>query len=350
MAQPAPVVAKRDALREALFAEGIPALWCPALTHYDAGGRIDEARIAAHLRHLGPYVKGFLIPGSTGDGWELSKEETLQLIDIARRQAKLLRFKLLIGVLKPTTEQMLAGIEEIARRVCGPGAKANPLNALREFGICGFAVCPPHGQHLSQEEISAAFSRILDTGFPIAVYQLPQVTQNEISPEVVSHLAARFPNFLFFKDTSWTDRVPLSGQDMRGVFLVRGAEGDYARWLKPVGGPYDGFLLSTANCFGGELKLIIDDLSANRLDSARKLSDKLSVVIDEAFKLARTIPEGNPFANANKAIDHFFAYGPNALDASAPRLHSGGQLPVEMLRATAEILRRYGLMPAAGYL
>jgi len=65
----------------------------------------------------------------------------------------------------------------------------------------------------------------LELGVPVALYQLPQVTLNEIGPELVSNLAGRFPNFILFKDSSGGDRVVLSGMDLGGVFTMRGAEG-----------------------------------------------------------------------------------------------------------------------------
>ena len=73
----------RSQLLKRLFPNRVPVLWCPLLTHYSSDGHIDRARMAAHLRHLSPYVKGFLIPGSTGDGWEMSDAEIRQLLEIA---------------------------------------------------------------------------------------------------------------------------------------------------------------------------------------------------------------------------------------------------------------------------
>ena len=131
---------------------------------------------------------------------------------------------------------------------------------------------------------------------------------------------------------------------------MRGAEGDYASWLKSGGGPYDGFLLSTANCFARELNQMLDNLSAKREQSAQELSKRLSAVIKEAFELVKGLPKGNAFANANKAMDHFFAYGPKAAEVQPPRLHSGDSLPVEVVRQMGEILRKHGLMSSEGYL
>ncbi len=80
------------------------------------------------------------------------------------------------------------------------------------------------------------------------------------------------------------------------------------------------------------------------------MSERLTACINEVFGIVTGLPHGNPFANANKAMDHFFAYGRKAAGAPPPRLHAGSSLPVEVLRATGEALSRHGLMPAQGYL
>src|SRR5437868_14826169 len=79
---------RRAQLLKRLFPHGVPTLWCPSLTHYTSDGAIDEARTTAHLHHLAPHVKGFLIPGSTSDGWELNDEEFWKLLEIALAQTQ----------------------------------------------------------------------------------------------------------------------------------------------------------------------------------------------------------------------------------------------------------------------
>jgi hypothetical protein len=223
-------------------------------------------------------------------------------------------------------------------------------NNLTKCRVCGFTVCPPRGKELSQQQIGEALASILKAGLPTALYQLPQITLNEMRPELVAELARKFSNFVLFKDTSGADYVALSGQKLENVFLVRGAEGDYVRWLKAAKGPYDGFLLSTANCFGHEFHQIIEHISSRRLKAARELSERLTSCINEVFGAVTGLPHGNPFANANKAIDHFFAHGPKAGKVSPPRLHAGTYLPVDVILATGEALARYSLMPERGYL
>jgi hypothetical protein len=68
------------------------------------------------------------------------------------------------------------------------------------------------------------------------------------------------------------------------------------------------------------------------------------------FQLAGNLPHGNPFANGNKAIDHYFAYGPGAAGFPPPRLHAGTSLPEDLIKSTGEILLREHLMPQKGYL
>jgi dihydrodipicolinate synthase/N-acetylneuraminate lyase len=344
------IVAARADLLQRLFPDGVPLLWCPPLTHYDGEGGIDRARIAAHLRHLSPYIRGFLIPGSTGDGWELSDGERRQVLELALEQGQILKTHLLIGVLKAKAAEAVAAIREDMQWIKARLKDRNVDKALTKARVCGFTVCPPRGKDLAQEEIGRALASILELGLPTAIYQLPQMTQNEMSAKVAFKLAQRFENFLLFKDSSGADRVALSGKDLGGVFTMRGGESDYARWQKAGGGPYEGFLLGSANCFARELHQLLQDISVGRLEAARRVSERLTAAVSEVSRLVAGLPGGNAFAHANKALDHFFAYGPRAASVPPPRLHGGSRLPVEVIRATGDLLSRNGLMPARGYL
>ena len=350
MSRPTQTAVARRELLARLFPRGVPPLWCPLITHYDRAGAIDAARMAAHLRHLSPFIKGFLIPGSTGDGWELSEDEIRRLLEVALEQATALDLHVLIGVLRTDSADAARVIADTVDWLEKRTATVNAEAGLSASHVSGFTVCPPRGKDLSQEKIGEALASILRRGLPTALYQLPQITLNEMDPELVTALARQFPNFILFKDTSGADHVALSGQKLENVFLVRGAEGDYVRWLKAARGPYDGFLLSTANCFAREFHQIVEDLAARRAKSAQELSGRLTACINEVFGIVTGLPQGNPFANANKAIDHFFAWGRKAHDAPPPRLHSGSCLPADVIRGSGEALSRHGLLPARGYL
>jgi dihydrodipicolinate synthase/N-acetylneuraminate lyase len=333
-----------------LLPDGMPPLWCPLITHYTSDGAIDQARLNAHLTHLAPHVQGFLIPGSTGDGWEMEEREIRELLNYFLTAAAKLKLHVLIGVLKTEDAAVRQSMASTVTWLQERAHLDDVASAMRQARVCGFTVCPPRGEKLSQEEIQGALTRVLEMGLPTALYQLPQITQNEISPPVLAGLAHQFPNFIWFKDTSGADRVALSDQNLDGVFLLRGAEGDYIRWLKGAGGPYNGLLLSTANCFARELHQIIRDVAANKLASARETSDRVNRVVQEVFGHVAGVKAGNAFANANKAMDHYFAHGPGAASVPPPRLHAGSCLPIEVIRATGESLTRHGFLPAQGYL
>ena len=117
MAHNPTVAVQRLAILQRLFPAGVPSLWCPSLTHYDHDGRIDAARIRAHLRHLAPHVKGFLIPGSTSDGWELSDAEFWEVLELALDQAQKLELDLLVGVLKADANEALATVPKVLAHI-----------------------------------------------------------------------------------------------------------------------------------------------------------------------------------------------------------------------------------------
>ncbi len=345
------VFEQRQAMIRRLIGPRMPRLWCPPITHYLPSGMPDAARQAAHWRAMMPYVGGFLVPGSTGDGWLMAEEEIDALLDVTLDLAAALDTRFLVGVLREDVDAMLAALTRTLVRLKARTGADDALTALAQAHVCGFTVCPPCGADLTQAQIKADLEAVLDLGLPVALYQLPQITQNEMSPELVCDLAARYPNFFMFKDTSGADRVALADEGRSRVFLVRGAEGDAARWLAESGGPYDGLLLSSANSFPARLGEMITMLESGMHTEAQTLSARLKRAVSAVFALVSDWPYGsNYFAEANKLIDHWMAYGPNARTAEPPMIYSGLRMPEAMIAETGEILASVGLLPAGGYL
>ena len=166
-------------------------------------------------------------------------------------------------------ERVASSIAEILTWLKRRTGTDDTAECLANAAICGFTICPPTGGNLSQTTIHDALDGILSSGVPASLYQLPQVTENEMSAETLIDLAARHPNFYMFKDTSGGDLAVKGG--FRDAFLVRGAEGNYVSHLAEAGGAYDGFLLSTANCFGQQLACMIDDASQGRRPDAEEI-------------------------------------------------------------------------------
>src|SRR5437667_4187193 len=129
--------ARRAQLFKNLFPGDIPTLWCPSLTHYDGNGALDRQRIGAHLRHLSAHVKGFLVPGSTGDGWELNDQETRQLLGIVLDEVAELGCHLLVGILKTDSVAALSAIGEILHWIKARTNERDSAIALAKAHVCG---------------------------------------------------------------------------------------------------------------------------------------------------------------------------------------------------------------------
>ncbi len=316
-------------------------LWVPLLTHYrltTAAVEADPDRIGAHVAFIRPSVRQFLIAGSTGDGWEMSFETLLDLVRLTRRDL-FQGTKLLFGALRPTTD----GVIEWARRF--------EANLDQEGGVAGeyvgLAVCPPVDPQADQAAILAHFERVLEqTRSPIAIYQLPQVTGCSIEPDTMRVLA-RHPRVMMFKDTSGTDTVAAAG--VTGATLLRGAEGDYLGSLAPAGS-YDGWLLSTGNAFGAILRRILELHGRDEHAHALRLSKVLSVIVEMLFEEAASVPFGNAFSNANRAVDHLWAYGREWRLRPRPLTASGNELPDDLLVAAADLVGHFPALPERGYL
>src|SRR5215469_565543 len=136
----------RRLLLRQLFPGGVPRLWCPVLTHYRADGTIDEERIAAHLRHLSKYITGILVPGSTGDGWELTPDETSRLLETALPLARELKLDLLIGILKANGPEAVATLQNMLNRLKTFTTASDTHQALSGARVGGFTVCAPRGK------------------------------------------------------------------------------------------------------------------------------------------------------------------------------------------------------------
>lgn len=267
----------------------------------------------------------------------MSDGDIQDLLEPILEAANPLGVHVLIGVLKTDLESVLSSLRSLRRFESHPS-------------VVGFTICPPKGSQLSQQAIRESLQRVLDEGVPTALYQLPQVTGNEMSPETVRTLAEQYSNFFLFKDTSGEDRVALAGV-YSNVFMVRGSEKEgYARWLRGCGGPYDGFLLSSANVFARELATIMQLLDAGQRAEADMLSGKIQSVVGAAFQMVSDLPAGNAFTNANKLLDHVMAHGEGAAHSEPPLLYSGFRLPEALVSQVISSLKVHQLMPARGYL
>ena len=318
-----------------------PRLWVPILTHYtrhaDGSIHVDLERMAAHIAHIRPQVRGFLIAGSTGDGWDLNAEQFRELLEITIAPAAFdASCQYVIGCLARDTEAVL-GLAAIVEKWVGGQA----LNGR----FAGLTVCPPAGKGNGHTQIQGHFETLLaNTGSAIAVYQLPQVTECEIATATLAGLA-QTGRITMFKDTSGADRVVSEGFADARVFLVRGAEGAYFESVTPQG-RYDGLLLSTANGFGAQLQAILAHSERGEIAAGAALSARLSDTVGRIFDRAADLDATNPFSDSNRAVDHIAAYGAAWRGAALPLLVNGKNLPRDFVEFTEQQIQ--DLIPVAG--
>ncbi len=106
----------------------------------------------------------------------------------------------------------------------------------------------------------------------------------------------------------------------------------------------------TANVFADPLAKMISQVNRGQVAEAGRTIAPIEQAVLAVFDLVASLPFGNAFTNANKAIDHLMAFGPSAATDTTPILHDGETLPAETITATREILERAGLLPEQGYL
>lgn len=340
---------KRRQLVVKLYPKGVPKLFCPLLTHYNTDGSIDFTRMSLHINSLHPYVTSFLVPGSTGDGWELSFEQYTELMTFWLEKYKQgIPFALLVGLLQTKPEAIERNMEYFIS-ICAKNKVDITLSGGEDSFFKGFVLCAPKGKDVTSEQMQLHLEAFLTKDYPFILYQLPQVTQNNISPELVSYFAHTYPNFYMMKDSGGEDRVVTASMDYQEVLFVRGAEGSYCKWLKQNGGSYDGFLLSTANVFARELSQMITRIGNHQNREAADISARITQATTSIFGYAAELPFGNPFTNSNKLIDHINAYGSPWKRHTFPRSHSGHVFEESLLEKTEKALKHNTLFPKRGY-
>jgi dihydrodipicolinate synthase/N-acetylneuraminate lyase len=346
----------RNDIKNWVLPEAEFPLWVPLLTHYRQEAdtiRVDAVRMLRHASEVCKSIDLWMIAGTTGDGWQVSDEQFAELLNFSLSAAvRRLHPRVVIGTLRPTTEQVLERISQVRRAVdLVPSVSLqDTLPTLAAHGLVGITVCPPVGSEITQRQILVHYAQIAEMArMPIVVYQLPQVTGNTIAPDTMAKLVQEHPEIILFKDSSGTDAIAKGGLSTE-VCLLRGAEGNYAEMLKPLGGYYDGFLLSTGNTLGRQLRALVEQVQVGRYAEAVAYSTALTELVQRLFDAVKGAPAGNPFSNANRAIDHIQAYGRAWRNYSMPLLVDGSRLPEDLVTSMAMILEEHGMIPDSGYL
>ena len=160
-------------------------VYCPSITPLRSDGSIDFPAWEAHLERLiSGGISGVLIFGSIGEFYALSMEQKKQAIEFVGRVVKG-RMQFLIG----------SGSTKIA--------EAKELNAYgHEHGADAAVVVSPYYFGPSDALATKYFTELAEASeLPIMLYNFPDRTGNDLSPELISTIAAAHPNIVGVKDT-----------------------------------------------------------------------------------------------------------------------------------------------------
>jgi 4-hydroxy-tetrahydrodipicolinate synthase len=254
-------------------------VFTPMETDFDEQGRLDPDGNRRMIRHLlDGGVHGVLILGSIGEFFALAPDEKRQLVDLAVESVGG-RIPVLVG----TGGTEVGEVIELTRYAARSGAKA------------GVAISPYYFT-LDQKSLYryyAAIARAVE--WPLLLYNFPDRTGVELSPELILRLAREFPHVVGVKDT-----VDSISHTRAVIELVKPARPDFAvlsgfdEYLVPnliAGG--DGLIGGLSNVAP---KLLLELYQACRLGEMAKLKSRQRRVT----KLMGLYAVSQPFVGAIK--------------------------------------------------
>lgn len=148
-------------------------VFCALNAIYDKNDNIDTEKIKALVKvykSLG--VKGVYACGSTGEGFLLSTEERKQVAK-AVKEAAGNDFTVIVHVGCPSTKESI----ELARHA-------------EKIGVDAISAVPCVYYHLPEESVRLHWNSIIEaTSLPFIIYNIPQLTGFNLSPEMLGEMA-----------------------------------------------------------------------------------------------------------------------------------------------------------------
>ena len=205
----------------------------PVITILKDDGTIDYENMERHINHLVEAgLNGLLFLGSLGEFYAFSDAEKRALIDFAVKTVAG-RTQVVIGVGHTEEEQVI----RLAAHAAEAGADALNIVSPYYFG-------PPAAAAIDYFERIAKRATL-----PIMLYNFPDRTGSDLSPEIVREIALRCPTITGIKDTvdniSHTRRICQAVKPIRQDFAVLSGFDEYYVVNRISGG--DGVLCGLTN-------------------------------------------------------------------------------------------------------
>jgi 4-hydroxy-tetrahydrodipicolinate synthase len=236
------------------------------VTPFDRDLNVDMLaveRLVEHLIKTG--TSTILVSGTTGESPTLEdSEKEVLLATVIKLVNK--RVKVIMGTGTNDTRKTVKACQR-----------------AEEAGADGLLVVAPYYNKPSQEGLKAHFGAVArSTSLPVIIYNIPGRTGITVNPDTIVSLAAEYENIVALKDS--TGNVEAT-QDIAGRarqnFHIYSGDDNLTLPLLSVGAC--GVVSVGSHIIGNEIKAIIDNFFAGKLDEARALHYKYLPIFKGLF-------------------------------------------------------------------
>jgi 4-hydroxy-tetrahydrodipicolinate synthase len=157
----------------------------PVVTCFNENGQLDrQANEAVYEHVITGGIDGLVVMGSTGEFFAMSIEQKKELIDIVTKYVQH-RTKIYIGTGSISASDTI----ELS-------------NYAQQAGVDGVMIISPYYFHLPPASIEAFYDAVVPhIQADVFLYNYPDCTGYDLTPDIVLHLLRRHKNIVGFKDT-----------------------------------------------------------------------------------------------------------------------------------------------------
>ncbi|MFP7469425.1 dihydrodipicolinate synthase family protein [Niallia taxi] len=293
----------------------------PVSTIFDEEGKLSEVEMAQLIdRLIEAGVDGLLFLGTGGEFSQMSREERLQTAEFAVRHVKR-KVPVLIGTGSTNTREAV----ELSVHA-------------QKIGADGVMVINPFYWKLTDDNLYGYFSKIAQSvDIPVLLYNFPNLTGQDLSPEFVARLVDDHPNISGIKET--VDSIGHIRDMIMQVkrkhphFSVLCGYDDHLLNTLQLGG--DGTISASGN-FAPQISIGIYRAFLNGDLVKASILYKQLAILPQLYKL------DSPFVNVIKE-----AIKQCGLDISTYVLPPSAPLNEKKISQVKEILAEAGVLPAA---
>lgn len=232
----------------------------PLLTPFCEDGNIDYkeyARLVLFVTDNG--VHNLFVGGTTGEFVNLAADERKRLLAVAcdNRSSET---KVMFNVTAMNQEEM----EDFCQWA-------------RQCGADAVSVTAPYYHKYDKEALIQYFCKCADLAgeIPLYLYNMPGMTTNPITPDILGRLAERCPNLGGIKDSSMDFMMILEYQEAVRGYSVEIVTGNDAQILTTLQAGGDGAVAALAGVYPELTSCIWNSFLDGKLDEAREAQNKV---------------------------------------------------------------------------